>query len=83
MRTTLVLDDEVLRKAKIKAAELGVTLGEFVSLAVRDALRIRSAASESRFRMITFGETGSPIHRSPAELKAALEAQDVESGRSG
>ena len=38
MKTTLVLADEVLRKAKKRAAELGMTLSAFAERSLRDAL---------------------------------------------
>ncbi len=38
MRTTLAIDDALLRRAKKRAAERGVTLGSFVEEALRDYL---------------------------------------------
>ena len=68
MRTTLEIEDEVFRRAKVRAAEVGSTLGELVTLALRDALEPRGAAVESRFVMPIFGDASSYFDRSPAAL---------------
>ena len=58
MRTTVTIDDELLRRAKILAAESGRTLGQVVEDGLRVAL---SARPESRKRLValpTFGGSG-------------------------
>ena len=56
MRTTLVIDDYVLKEAKQRAIETGVTLSELTTLALREALRKReTSAPRSRFAMPTYG----------------------------
>lgn len=77
MRTTLVLGDDVIREAKRRAAELDVTLGEFVTRAIRDALRARPPENEPPFQMITYGGPGPRVHNEPGDLKAAMEAEDA------
>jgi len=46
MRTTVRLDDDLLRQAKARAAELDTTLNEFVVRALRVALASRVAPSD-------------------------------------
>jgi hypothetical protein len=48
MRTTIRLDDALQRKAKARAVELGVSLNDFISDAVRAAVQRRGAAAERR-----------------------------------
>jgi len=74
MKTTLVLKDEVVSRAKRRAAELGLTLSEFTERSLRDALVERPIA-RMRITLPTSGH-GLALHdHSIAELKA-LEAED-------
>jgi hypothetical protein len=58
MRTTITLDDELLREAKRRATARGGTLSELVSDALRaDLARIEHAAAEP-YRVTPFGEGG-------------------------
>ena len=43
MKTTLEIPDDVFRRAKVKAAEAGIPLRQFVSDAVEQKLRLESA----------------------------------------
>jgi hypothetical protein len=64
MRTTLVLEDHVFRKAKQRAAELGTTLSEFTNRALRDAMDFSPQGKEKArpFVMPVYGpETTSPL----------------------
>lgn len=77
MRTTLVLDDEVARQVRRRAAESGTTLSEYVTRALRDAL----AAPEPQatpFEMITYGSRGRRSRHEPADFAQALEDEDRE-----
>lgn len=69
MRTTLVLDDSVFQKAKKKSTELGMTLSELTTTALRNFLFTKEGAENRKgtFRMATFGSRES-IHQSPEEL---------------
>lgn len=69
MRTTLVLDDPIFEKAKKKSAELGITLSELTTTALRDFLFARGVPEENRsqFFMPVLGEAGG-AHQSPHEL---------------
>ncbi len=81
MRTTLIIDDEVLRRAKRQAAERNMTLSDLVSDALRASLA-RAAVVAPPFSMITYGDPANPVHREPADFAAALEEDDAE-GLSG
>jgi hypothetical protein len=43
MRTTIRLDDQLLRKAKARAAERGIPLNDFITDAIRAALQRRDS----------------------------------------
>ena len=62
MRTTLVLDDSVFEKAKRKAFEIGITLSEFTSLALR-ALMMKQVQSKktASISLPTYGVKGEKI----------------------
>jgi hypothetical protein len=46
MRTTIRLDDPLLRKAKARAIERGISLNEFIADAVRAAVQRRGTAGK-------------------------------------
>ncbi len=73
MKTTLVLKDEVVRRAKKRAAEMGLTLSAFAERSIRDALAPRSQPRKA-FHFPTFGAAGNKQKRdtSPAEIKELL-----------
>jgi hypothetical protein len=81
MRTTLIIDDEVLHRAKRQAAERNMTLGDLVSEALRASLK-RAVVVAPPFSMLTYGNPAIPEHHEPAEFAAALEEDDAE-GLSG
>lgn len=51
MRTTLDLDDSLMRAAKRRAAETGRTLTSLVETALRELLRREAGASDAEFRL--------------------------------
>ncbi len=75
MRTTLILDDLLLRTAKEAAAKAGCTVSDIVNQALGESLAAR-AAVKPRFEMITYGSSGRSEHE-PADFAAALEADDI------
>lgn len=75
MRTTLVIDDALLRQAKRRAAERDVTVSDLVSEALRESLA-RATPAAPPFAMVTYGRGNARVHHEPADLKAALEAED-------
>jgi len=76
MRTTLVIDDATLRKAKRAAAEAGCTLSELVNQALCAALAKRREP-RSEFQMVVYGGPLSATHQ-PQDFKDAIEADDAE-----
>lgn len=75
MRTTLVLDDEVLRQVRQRAAEAGTTMSEFVTRALRDALATPEPEIPA-FEMITYGPRGRRVRHEPADFARAFEEDD-------
>lgn len=69
MRTTLVLDDPIFEKAKKKSAELGVTLSELTTTALRNLLysKVDSERTHARFIMPVVGEA-QELHQTSQEL---------------
>jgi hypothetical protein len=74
VKTTLILKDEILRQAKKRAAELGLSLSAFTERLLRDALAERREHSRP-ITLPTFGHTLPPYDHSLAQLKA-LENED-------
>lgn len=84
VRTTLVIDDRLLQRAKIAAAREGSTVSELVERALRDALREDATGAETPFVFPTYGKPAGGRAKkspSPAELKAALSDQDDDAFR--
>jgi plasmid stability protein len=75
MRTTLVLDDDLLREAKIRAARQNVTVSDLVNRALRDALHEEEAPAPP-FTLVTYGRGGSLVDHAPADFAVALEQDD-------
>lgn len=77
MRTTLILDDTLVIKAKQVAAQDHRSLSDVVNQALRDHLtpstRVREAAPT--YRALTFGDPAHPVAMEPEDL-AKLDAQD-------
>ncbi len=77
MRTTMVIDDDLFRKAKKRAAEMGVSVSDVVNRALREAFSERTpAVSLPPFRMVTFGRGQPRVDHPPAELAQAMEDED-------
>lgn len=55
MRTTVTIEDDLLRQAKQRALERGTTLSDVVSEALRVALSERPRKSRPKIRLITAG----------------------------
>jgi antitoxin component of RelBE/YafQ-DinJ toxin-antitoxin module len=80
MRTTLVLDDDLLRQAKRVAAERNVTVSEVVNAALRESLA-RPPAEAPPFQMITYGRSDRRVHHEPKDFAAAIDDDDRSSLR--
>ncbi len=80
MRTTLVLDDRLVREAKRRAADTGTTLSEVVNDALREALR-PNPRTVVPFEMITYGDPSEPFHLTPQDIKELQTQDDLDSLR--
>lgn len=58
MRTTVSIDDEVLRAARVQAAAEGKTLSELATEALRERIARRPRRARERYVPVTFGEGG-------------------------
>jgi hypothetical protein len=59
MRTTIRLDDELMREAKVRAAEQGITLTQLIDESLRERLAARKRPKKSGpFRLRSYGEGG-------------------------
>ena len=71
MRTTLVLDDAVVKKAKLKAVDGGITFSEITNRALRDYLfesKNTNDESETRVLLPLYRGSGSVADISPAAI---------------
>jgi hypothetical protein len=84
VRTTLVIDDALLRRAKAHAGRHGLTLSALVERALREQLRAEDSAREgvAVYRVPTFGGGSTMLHE-PAELTDALLDDDALALRRG
>lgn len=78
MRTTVILDDELFRRAKQRAAKRNVPLSAVINDALRAALAPRRQEAP-RFSMLTYGDAHRGMRLTPAEVSEALEDDDVRS----
>ncbi len=75
MRTTLILDDELLRRAKRRAVERNLTVSDIVNEALREVFGRRAPAARP-FSMTTYGTSGRRVRHEPPDFAAALEDED-------
>jgi Bacterial antitoxin of type II TA system, VapB len=75
MRTTLVIDDVLLRQAKRRAAERDLTVSDVVNEALRESFRQTSPAA-APFSFVTYGGAGRRVRHEPADFAAELEDED-------
>lgn len=75
MRTTLVLDDALLRQAKRRAAERDQTVSQIVNDALRDAFD-RPAPAAAPFSMATYGNPARSVRPEAEDVATALDAED-------
>lgn len=76
MRTTLVLEDRLLREAKRQAASRGITLSELVGEALRAQIGRARDEPIGRFEMVTFSGGAGPAHHEPRDFANALDAEE-------
>lgn len=78
MRTTITLDDHLLRAAKRIAAERGVTLSEVIQDAVRAQVAAKPQRAARRFKLITFRGRGPRPGVNLDRTSELLDAEDIE-----
>ena len=79
MRTTLNIDDDLLRKAKHRAVDLNLSLSQLVDRALREALIQVDLPQPVPFAMVGHGPAGPPVHHEPEDFHDAL-GEDDEAG---
>jgi len=75
MRTTLVIDDALLRQAKRRAAERDLTVSDLVNEALRESFR-ETASAAPPFTLVTYGDARRRVRHEPADFAAELEGED-------
>ena len=75
MRTTLVLDDGLLRQVRRRAAERNLTVSDVVNEAIRESLG-RPAPAAPPYEMIAYGRPSEQVSHEPADFAVILEAED-------
>jgi hypothetical protein len=81
MRTTLIIDDDLLKQAKLRAAEWNQTVSDVVNNALRECLN-RTAPAVTPFSLITYGRGAKRVHHEPNDFDASLEQEDRDRLRS-
>lgn len=76
MKTTLLLRDDLARRAKQRAAELGISLSELTERALRDALEERKPARK-RIVLPTAGHRLRAREHSVAFIKSLANEDDT------
>jgi hypothetical protein len=80
MRSTVVIEDELFKKAKQRAAALDTTLSDVVNQALRESLS-KPLAEAPAFHMLTFGNPKARLHREPSDFEMTTEEEDRRSLR--
>lgn len=76
MKTTMNIDDELLRRAKRRAVERGTTVTSIVEEALRDALSTGGRRTDYRLAFPTVGEPGAAAF-DPADRSALHDRMDA------
>ncbi len=80
MRTTLILDDHLLRAAKLRAAANGLTLSRVVEDALRESLMTRRVAENQvglLYEPLTYGRPGTSSAIEPDALHGLIDGDDL------
>jgi hypothetical protein len=75
MRTTLVIDDTLLRQAKRRAAERDLTVSDVVNEALRESFRETSVAAPP-FAWVTYGDAESRVRHEPTDFATQLDDEE-------
>lgn len=76
MRTTVVIEDSILREAKLAAAKAGCSLSDLVNQALAAALAARKQP-RPEFRMVVYGGRVPEAHE-PADFHREIESEEAE-----
>lgn len=77
MRTTIRLDDELLKQAKVRAVEQGITLTQLIDESLRERLAARPhRMSVEPFRLPTYGEGGTRLGVNLSDNRALRDLMD-------
>lgn len=81
MRTTVRLDDNLLREAKVRAAEQGITLTQLIDESLRERLSARSRPPQKLrpFRLRSYGKGGIPPGVNLDDNRAVRDLMDEDS----
>jgi metal-responsive CopG/Arc/MetJ family transcriptional regulator len=77
MRTTLILDDELVRQVKERAARRKMSVSDVVNEALREFLK-PSAASARPFSMVTYGRGNPVVSHEPSDFSLIVDDEDRE-----
>jgi hypothetical protein len=77
MRTTLVIEDELFRRTKHRAAERDATLSDVVNDALRTYLA-REVSDAAPFRLVIYGRPGKIARHEPSDFAQELDIEDRE-----
>ncbi|HEX3068646.1 MAG TPA: ribbon-helix-helix protein, CopG family [Thermoanaerobaculia bacterium] len=77
MRTTITIDDEILKQLKARAASEGTTVSRVIENLVRGAAQPTAIAAESRFQLVTFGKGGRFTSLDADRIAASQEHKDL------
>ncbi|MGH9505502.1 MAG: hypothetical protein ACRD13_01130 [Terriglobales bacterium] len=80
MRTTLVLEDELVRRAKRRAADQNATLSQVVNAALRASL-VHPVAAAAPLRLVTYGKGARRVRHEPADFARVQEREEREALR--
>jgi hypothetical protein len=79
MRTTIVIDDQLLAQIKRRASESGKSVSRLIEQAVRLAMQAPPPSKrKDRFELVTFGAGGNFSRRNIDKTSALFEADDVD-----
>jgi hypothetical protein len=76
VRTTIIVEDKLLRRAKQRAARAGITLSELVERALREVMR-EPVTSPEPFRMPVHGSRTARSSHEPEDFARALLDEDA------
>ena len=75
-RTTLILDSQLLKRAKTLAAQRGTTVSAIVNQALSDALSRPATERAPRFKMVVFGSAPGRYQHAPEDFARVAEDED-------